>query len=63
MQFRPRPTIFLDGFRIDLLSASDIDDWAKPRDLLGIEVYTDGAVPPQFQAGLTGCGSIVLWSK
>jgi hypothetical protein len=58
-----QPTVFLDGFRLDNITSSDIDDWAKPDQVAGIEVYTAGTVPAQFQAGLSGCGAIVIWSK
>jgi hypothetical protein len=35
----------------------------RPADIAGIEVYAAGQVPAQFQPGLTGCGSIVFWTK
>ena len=28
-----------------------------------IEVYNEATVPPQFQMGLAGCGSILIWTK
>jgi hypothetical protein len=58
-----QPTFFFNGLRLDSIGASDIDDWAKPDQLAGLEVYPSGTVPAQFQVGLSGCGAIVLWSK
>jgi hypothetical protein len=66
------PAIYLDGhYRGGLasdgmsatLSADFIDAWLKPEDVAGIEIYTQGTVPPQFQQGMSDCGSIVIWSK
>ncbi|MEO7455969.1 MAG: carboxypeptidase regulatory-like domain-containing protein [Gemmatimonadaceae bacterium] len=66
------PAFFLDGhymggyvtpgFAGPPLTTDEIDGWARPDQIAGIEVYTDGA-PPQFQQGLTACGSIVIWTK
>lgn len=56
------PSVYIDGRYMSGVSASEIGDWIMPRDIAGIEVYTD-SVPPQFQEGLAGCGSIVLWRK
>jgi Carboxypeptidase regulatory-like domain/TonB-dependent Receptor Plug Domain len=58
------PALFLDGMYVPSFGAlviDDIDLWLKPDDVAGIEVYTEP--PPQFQRGLSGCGSIVIWSK
>jgi hypothetical protein len=58
-----QPSIYLDGFRFDNISAGDIDDWASPARLSGVEVYSEASVPPQYQQGMTGCGTILLWTK
>jgi Carboxypeptidase regulatory-like domain len=58
-----QPSIYLDGFRFDNISASTIDEWASPGRLSGIEVYSEASVPPQYQTGMTGCGTILLWTK
>jgi hypothetical protein len=57
------PAFYLDGHHMRYLSADDIDDFVKPDEVAGIEVYTGAAAPPQFQQGLSGCGSIVIWTK
>jgi hypothetical protein len=55
------PNIFIDG-RPMPATLSDVDGWLRPTDISSIEVYSD-APPPQFQAALSGCGSIVIWTK
>lgn len=57
------PTIYLDGHRMTGLSASDIDSTVKPSSIRGIEVYSATNAPPQFHPGMTGCGSIVIWTR
>jgi hypothetical protein len=58
-----QPSIYLDGFRFDGISTGDIDGWTSPGKLSGVEVYSEGSVPPQYQQGMTGCGTILLWTK
>jgi hypothetical protein len=60
---RCEPTVFLNGSPMSGLNVGDLDAFTKPRDLIGIEVYSAGMVPPQFQLGMTGCGSVVIWSR
>ena len=43
-------------------SSDEINSWANPDQIAGIEVYTRG-VPPQFERAMGGCGSIVIWTK
>ena len=57
------PNFFLDGQHMRNLSADDINGFVDPREIAGIEVYAGTEVPPQFQSGLSGCGSIVIWTK
>jgi hypothetical protein len=45
------------------VSASELDALIQPQNIVGIEVYASTAVPPQFQQGLGGCGSLVFWTK
>jgi hypothetical protein len=58
-----QPSIYLDGFRFDNISAGDIDGWTSPGRLSGVEIYSEASVPPQYQQGMTGCGTILLWTK
>jgi hypothetical protein len=61
---RCSPALYLDGQHMQLLGADLIDDLVHPDELAGIEIYTAGMAPPQFQPALSGgCGSIVIWSK
>lgn len=57
------PAIFVDGHNMSFMSGADIDDYVSPDRVAGIEVYTGAVVPPQFQVGLKGCGSIVIWTR
>jgi hypothetical protein len=56
------PDIWVDGMYMNL-TAEDIDNWLRPKEIAGIEVYPSGTAPPQFQRGMSGCGSIVFWRK
>lgn len=57
------PTIVLNGSIMHNLGSSDLDAMLSPQQLLGVEIYRPGQTPPQFQTGLSGCGSIVLWTR
>ncbi|MEP6621319.1 MAG: carboxypeptidase regulatory-like domain-containing protein [bacterium] len=64
------PNIHLDGLPLgDHLTADELDTWARPADIKGIEVYSEATVPVQFHIGksdplnLTTCGTIVIWTK
>jgi len=57
------PAIFIDGHHLRNVTAADIDDSVSPHEVAGIEVYRESTAPPQYQAGLSGCGSIVIWTK
>jgi hypothetical protein len=56
------PAVYINGMYMNL-GPQDIDDWVRPKEVLGIEVYTGESVPPQFMRGLSGCGSIVIWTR
>lgn len=59
------PHLFLDGAQLHSMSAADIDDWVKPEDVRGIEVYGDAVAPAQFRSSwvMESCGSIVIWTR
>ena len=61
--FRCRPSVFLDGLHLYQASADEIDLAVPAKKVRAIEVYTEFTVPPQFTRGLTGCGSIVIWTR
>ena len=57
------PTFYLNGSRFDAITISDIDVMVRPKEIAGIEVYMPGTVPMQYQPPMTGCGSILIWTK
>jgi len=60
---RCAPAVYLDGHYMRGLSADDIIAWVSPDEVAGIEIYSAGMVPPQFTPGMSGCGSIVIWTQ
>lgn len=57
------PAIYVNGQMMRNILASDVDMLVRPRDIAAMEVYTESQVPPQFQDAMSGCGSIVFWTK
>jgi hypothetical protein len=63
------PLVYLNGHYMGTvdgkqMTTDDIDDMVRPDEVYGIEVYTQGQVPPQFSLGMMAeCGSIVIWSR
>lgn len=55
------PALYVDGHYLPI-AGGELDGFVHPDEIAAIEVYTS-AVPPQFQQGMTGCGSVVLWTK
>ena len=64
------PAIYLNGVNLgDRLSADDIDAWARPNDITGIEIYSEASAPMQYHVGEHGrtdsisCGTILFWTR
>jgi len=57
------PAIYLDGHHLNGVSADEIDVWVHPDEVAGIEIYSGPGAPVEFQQGMTGCGSILIWTK
>jgi hypothetical protein len=57
------PAVFINGQLFQNLAAQDLDVMIEPRNIAAMEVYRETQVPPEFQAGLSGCGSIVIWTR
>lgn len=57
-----KPTLWVDGMRFTGDDAADIDLFARPEEVAGIEIYRPGQVPAQFH-NWGGCGAIVVWTK
>ena len=58
-----RPDLYVDGF---LFPSGDleIDEAVNPAEIQAIEVYTKPAsAPAQFTNNISGCGSIVVWTR
>ncbi|MEO5903618.1 MAG: carboxypeptidase regulatory-like domain-containing protein [Gemmatimonadaceae bacterium] len=52
-----------DGGDAVSITADDLDTWIRPADVIGIEVYTGETAPIEFQQALSGCGSVLIWTK
>jgi hypothetical protein len=63
--FAPKclPAIFVNGHFMRSISATDLDVFAHPSELMGIEVYQGAQAPPPFQIGNSKCGAVLLWTK
>ncbi len=57
------PGIFVDGMLMSGISADEIDGLVRTKDVAGIEIYSEATVPAQYQRPLSGCGSILIWTK
>ena len=57
------PAVFLDGNLMRNLAPSDLDTLVDPKEVAAVEVYLETQAPPQFQAFMSGCGSIVVWTR
>jgi hypothetical protein len=55
-----RPTVYLNGMRMDEEAASEIDMLVRPSELTAVEVYTAANRPAEFFGN--NCGSVVLWA-
>ena len=67
---RCQPSLFLNGFALFLadmgsmpFSFGDLDAMVRPDDVLAMEIYAAGQVPPALAAGMTGCGAIAVWTR
>lgn len=59
------PALYIDGKHASPpggLTADYMDMVLSPSEIAGVEIYY-GSIPPQFQQTLSGCGSIVIWTK
>ncbi|HVE79730.1 MAG TPA: carboxypeptidase regulatory-like domain-containing protein [Gemmatimonadaceae bacterium] len=54
--------LWLDRVRVESADG-DIDRLANPADVVGIEVYTGAAAPPEFRTGNVSCGAILIWTR
>ncbi len=57
------PTFYLNGMQLNGLDGMALDAAITPDRIIGVEVYQQSQAPPQFVPALSGCGSIVIWTK
>ena len=66
------PAIYINGLPMTsrtargaavTITADDIDAWMRPQDVTGIEIYAGDSAPVEYQQGMSGCGSILIWMK
>jgi hypothetical protein len=54
---------WLDGTPWTTMNPGDIDDVAKPNELVAVEIYHGGEAPPEYQKpGESSCAAIVIWT-
>lgn len=51
------------GVGVVTLTADDLDTWMRPNDVTGIEIYPGETAPIEYQQSMSGCGSILIWTK
>jgi hypothetical protein len=56
------PEVYINGHFMADIGPDEVDSWVNPNELDGVEVYSEGTVPPQFHRSLTECGAIVIWT-
>jgi hypothetical protein len=59
------PDFYLNGAYLGVQTVDDVDGLVRPKDVIGIEVYSIGTVPQQFTRGMGGdnCGVVLIWTK
>ena len=57
------PSVHIDGLYMWTLPATDIDGMVSLRLVKAIEVYNEATTPVEFQRAMTGCGTILIWTK
>ena len=62
--------MFLNGFAMFLADAgsapfsfADLEAMVSPDEVLALEIYASGQVPPELGAGMSGCGAIAVWTR
>ena len=55
-----RPTVYVNGLRMDDNAASEIDQFLTSQEITGVEVYTPAGRPMEFWGN--SCGSVVIWA-
>jgi hypothetical protein len=54
---------YLDGTPWTTMNPGDIDDVARPNEIVAVEIYHGGETPPQFTTpGQSSCAAVVIWT-
>jgi hypothetical protein len=54
---------YVNGLPMFDIGTGELDALMRARNIRAVEIYDEATVPPQFQLGMSGCGSIVIWTK
>ena len=57
-----QPTLYMNGAKMTSELLADLDLWASPAEIEGIEVYREIDAPAQFH-DFNNCGAIVIWTR
>jgi hypothetical protein len=60
---RCTPNFYINGQQMNGLTLHDLETMTRPKDLIGVEIYASNNAPPQFSPAMSGCGSIVIWTR
>jgi hypothetical protein len=58
-----KPMFYVNGLPMFDIGTGELDALMRARNIRAVEIYDEATVPPQFQLGMSGCGSIVIWTK
>lgn len=54
---------YVDGSYWREMSPGDIDQFVRPEEITGVEIYSSATAPPQFvPPGSTNCATVVVWT-
>src|SRR5207302_10169523 len=53
------PVVHINGMYIGELAAAEIDTWVNPKEIAGIEIYSETSIPAQFRRPFRECGVIL----
>jgi Carboxypeptidase regulatory-like domain len=54
---------YLDGTPWTTMTPGDIDDVARPDEIVAVEIYHGGETPPQYSTpGQSSCATVVIWT-
>jgi outer membrane cobalamin receptor len=61
------PDVWIDGVRVSLsaggAAGTTLDDLVSPTEIVAMEIYSSPMRVPSQYASLSGCGSLVIWTR